>query len=97
MSYIIIDSAEVIAGFARIKGHTRPTEGTLFLQVRHPLIVQFFKNNFQLIWTASVKLKEANTVNHSRLAEIKERLQKEERDKEEQDKGREAKSKGKDK
>lgn len=70
ISYVVIDSTEVILGFSRVPGRTRPLEGVIYLSIREPSIVRFFKDYYESIWIASTKLKEADRCNNAKLQEI---------------------------
>lgn len=72
ISYVIIDSEEVVLGFYRVP--TLPTEGEVYLSVKHPRIVAVFRDYFETLWIGSTKIKEANIVNSGVLSQVKARL-----------------------
>src|SRR5271165_221939 len=72
MSYIIIDSSDVILGFYRVP--LLPSEGEIYISVTQPFIVKFFKDYFETLWAGSTKIKEANIINSSVLNNVKNRL-----------------------
>ncbi len=72
MSYIIIDSKEVVLGFYRVP--TLPSEGEIYLSVSQPMLVNLFKDYFETLWVGSVKIKEAKTINCDILNQIKKNL-----------------------
>lgn len=74
ISYVIIDSIEVIAGFCRIPGEKTPLENIFYLSTRHPLIVQFFKNYYDSIWDKGVILKEADCIDYEKIKLIASKL-----------------------
>lgn len=74
ISFIIIDSREVILGFYKISGVVRALEGIVYLSIQNPLIIKFFSDYYDKIWTKAEKLKEANTINVNRLEKIKNKI-----------------------
>jgi hypothetical protein len=74
ISFIIIDSKEVIIGFYRILGVVRALEGIVYLSIQNPLMIKFFSDYYGKIWAKAEKLKEANTVKIKRLEEINNKI-----------------------
>jgi hypothetical protein len=70
ISYVIIDSQEVILGFCRVSGVTRPLDNIVYLSVTNPMLVRFFFDYFTSIWHQAIKLKESNQVNKEKIKEI---------------------------
>jgi hypothetical protein len=57
IQFLIIDNKEAIVAFYR--GKTIPLEGTLHFSTFHPLIVRFFRDYYDAIWSGSIILKRA--------------------------------------
>lgn len=72
MSYIIIDSNEVMLGFYRAP--QLPSEGEVYLSVTQPDVVRFFKDYFDTLWIGSNKVKEATIINRNLINQIKQKL-----------------------
>lgn len=70
IQFLIIDGKEAIVAFYR--GKTMPLEGTLHFSTFHPLIVQFFRDYYDAIWSGSLILKRAGgEPNQKELDQIK--------------------------
>lgn len=72
ISFIMIDSNEVIVGFYRVP--TLPPEGEVHLSVSQPDLVRLFGDYFDTLWVGSDKVKEADIVNHDLINQIKNKL-----------------------
>jgi len=72
MSYMIIDRTEVVVGFLRAPTFS-PAE-KVFLSIKDPQIVEFFKGHYDELWDKSKKMKEGDTIDRKSLAEIEQRL-----------------------
>ena len=72
MSYIIIDSKEVVLGFYRVP--LLSSEGEVYLSVSQPILVRLFEDYFETLWAGSVKVKEASMVNYDLINQIKKKL-----------------------
>ena len=68
ISYIIIDSKEVVLGFYR------GPEGEVYLSVRQFDLVKLFESYFETLWDRSTKVKEADWVNEDLINQIKKKL-----------------------
>jgi hypothetical protein len=74
ISYILIDTKEVILGFYKVTGVTRAFEGIVYLSIQNPLMIKFFHDYYEKIWSSAEKLNEANKINTKRLEEIGEQI-----------------------
>jgi hypothetical protein len=70
ISYVIIDRKEVIIGFYRIPGQTRPSDGVKYLCTKDENIIKFFVDYYELIWHKGEKLKEANDINYVEMSRL---------------------------
>lgn len=68
ISYIIIDSSEVILGFYRVP--MLQPEGEVYINVRHPLLVKLFEDYFETLWLGSTKIKEGNKISWDIVEQI---------------------------
>lgn len=74
ISYVIIDAKEVVLGFCRVPGITRPLDNIIYLSVTNPLLVKFFFDYYVSIWHKAVKLKESTQINKDKIDEIRIKL-----------------------
>lgn len=72
ISYIILDSKEVVLGFYRVP--LLPSEGEVYLSIAQPDLVRLFEDYFETLWLGSAKVKEATKVNHDLIYQIKKKL-----------------------
>lgn len=72
MSFITIDSKEVLSGFYRVP--RLPSEGEVYLSVSQPNLVKLFEDYFETLWVGSTKIKEADIINHDQIEAIKKKL-----------------------
>jgi len=72
MSYIIIDSSEVILGFYRAP--VLQPEGEIYINVSQPMIVKLFEDYFETLWAGSTKLKEGNRIAWDVIEQIAKKL-----------------------
>lgn len=72
ISYIIIDSKEVVLGFYRVP--VLPLEGEVYLCITQSILVRLFRDYFETLWTGSTKVKEADWVNKDLISQIKKKL-----------------------
>lgn len=70
ISYVIIDRKEVIIGFYRITGQTRPSDGVKYLCIKDENIIKFFVDYYDLIWHKGINLKEANYTNDDEVDKL---------------------------
>lgn len=70
VQFLIIDNKEAIVAFYR--GKSIPIEGTLHFSTFHPVIVRFFRDYYDAIWSGSIILKRAGGVpNQKELERLK--------------------------
>ena len=74
ISYVTIDSEEVILGFCRIPKVQRPPVGVKYLSIKNREVVNFFKDYHRLIFEQGEKIKESNSIRQDRIDAIKNRL-----------------------
>lgn len=72
MSFIIIDSKEVMMGFYRVP--TLSPEGEVYLSIKNPVILSLYRDYFETLWASSIKLKEGDEIDTSAIGSIKARL-----------------------
>lgn len=73
MSYIIIDSKEVIIGFYRVPFLS--PEGEIYLSITQPEIVKLFQDYFEVLWIHSRKVKEGRRIDQLLIDEIKRKIE----------------------
>jgi hypothetical protein len=72
MSYIIIDSEQVILGFYRVP--TLSPEGEIQLTITQPTIVKLYEDYFETLWSSSDKIKDTTKINHDLIGKIRKKL-----------------------
>lgn len=74
ISYVIIDTSEVVLGFYRVPGVVKPADDIVYLCIKNELLVKFYLGYYKSIWDKAIKLKDAAIVDHNKIAEIKQKL-----------------------
>ncbi len=74
MSYLIIDSEEVLLGFFRGTSASASSRGEVYFSISQPNIVEYFKSYFETLWNGTDKvIKEGGTIDKDLLDKIKEK------------------------
>jgi hypothetical protein len=71
ISYVTIDSEEVVLGFCRIPEVKRPPVGVKYLSIKNREVVNFFRDYHRLIFEQGEKIKEANSIRQDKIDKIK--------------------------
>jgi len=74
MSFIIIDSKDVIIGFKKVEGVIQPSN--IYISITDPNIVGFYKSYYNDLWNSATKIKESSSVNTKLLNEIRTQINK---------------------
>ncbi|NIS83169.1 MAG: hypothetical protein GTO14_23875 [Anaerolineales bacterium] len=72
LSFMVVDSREVILGFYRAP--YLPSEREITMAIRHPDIVQLFQDYYDSIWLGAKVLKEGDRSERAMLKEIEQRV-----------------------
>jgi len=73
VSYVIVDSREVLGWFYRDPG-SPSQDKEVYIAITDPHIVRLFKDYFQTLWERSIKLKDGSYVNWELLNKIGEQF-----------------------
>ena len=68
IQYVVIDKEEII--FCAYRAPYLPTEGEIYLAVKHPKIVGLFQDYYDSIWQGAKKIKEADRIDRAELQRI---------------------------
>lgn len=72
LSFMIIDSEEVILAFYR--SPYMPIEGEIRLSVKNPKIVRMFQDYYNTIWHGAKRIKQGNSIEWTEYDDLKKRL-----------------------